>query len=247
MTAASPVLSLANIRNVFRGVIAVQDFSLELSVGEIVALVAEIGAGTSMLVKVISGRNCATLGDIRSDGESVALFDSSAARSQGIEAVYQDLALAHEQTLYTNKFLGRELTKKPFGLLEKARIRKESQMPVDDLDARITSADSTIHDFAGGRRQRVAIARVTHWANKLVPLDEPAAALGVSEIIKVEELVASLKLRYLAILLISHSLDQVFRLADRIRVLRCGNKIVIRKTAETDRNEILSMNNGVHV
>ncbi len=246
MTAASPVLSLAHIRKVFGGVIAVQDFSLDLFAGEIVALVGDNGAGKSTLVKVISGVHRPTSGDIRMEGESVALVDASSARSKGIEVVYQDLALAHEQTVYMNMFLGRELTRKPFGLLDKERMRRESQMLVDDLDVRIPSANSRIRDLSGGQRQGIAIARATHWASKLILLDEPTAALGVAETAKVEELVASLRVRNLAILLISHSLDQVFRLSDRICVLRCGEQIGIRKTAETDRNEIVSMITGVH-
>lgn len=246
MTAAAPVLSLANIRKVFGGVIAIQNFSLELYAGEIVALVGDNGAGKSTLVKVISGVHRPTSGDIRMDGESVALVDASSARSRGIEVVYQDLALADEQTVYMNLFLGRELTKKPLGLLDKERMRRESQMLVDELDVRIPSANSTIRALSGGQRQGIAIARATHWASKLILLDEPTAALGVAETAKVEELVASLKVRNLAILLISHSLDQVFRLSDRICVLRCGEQIGIRKTPETDRNEIVSMITGVH-
>ena len=140
----------------------------------------------------------------------------------GIEVVYQDLALADQQPVYMNMFLGRELTRKPFGLLDKAWMRQETQSLVDQLDVRIPSASSTIRDLSGGQRQGIAIARATHWASKLILLDEPTAALGVAETAKVEELVASLKERNLAILIISHSLDQVFRLSDRICVLRRG-------------------------
>ncbi len=246
MTAASPVLSLTRIHKAFGGVIAIEDFSLELFAGEIVALVGDNGAGKSTLIKLISGVHRPTSGEIRLDGEIVAFPDASSARSRGIEVVYQDLALAHEQTVYMNMFLGRELTKKPFGLLDKERMRRESQSLVDELDVRIPSANSAIRDLSGGQRQGIAIARATHWANKLILLDEPTAALGVAETARVEELVALLKERNLAILIISHSLDQVFRLSDRICVLRCGKQVGIRRRAETDRNEIVSMITGVH-
>ncbi|MCL6285677.1 ATP-binding cassette domain-containing protein [Ruegeria sp. 2012CJ41-6] len=242
----TPTLSLKDIRKSFGGVTAIQNFSLDLYPGEIVALVGDNGAGKSTLIKIVSGVHRPTSGDIALDGTSVSFSDASAARSHGIEVVYQDLALADEQPVYMNMFLGRELTRKPFGLLDNTRMRTETQSLVDQLDVRIPSATSTIRDLSGGQRQGIAIARATHWASKLILLDEPTAALGVAETAKVEELVASLKERNLAILIISHSLDQVFRLSDRICVLRRGEQVGVRKTAETDKNEIIAMITGVH-
>lgn len=243
----TPVLSLINIHKAFDGIVAIQNFSLDLFAGEIVALVGDNGAGKSTLIKIISGVHVPTSGDIHLDATAVSFSDASSARSNGIEVVYQDLALADEQPVYMNMFLGRELTRKPFGLLDKGRMRQETQALVDRLDVRIPSASSAIRDLSGGQRQGIAIARATHWASKLILLDEPTAALGVAETAKVEELVASLKERNLAILIVSHSLDQVFRLSDRICVLRRGAQIGVRKTAETDKNEIVSMITGVHV
>ena len=245
MTAPPPVLSLTKIHKVFGGIVAVREFSLQLVAGEIVALVGDNGAGKSTLVKIISGVYRPSAGAITLDGDMVSFADASSARSRGIEVVYQDLALADKQPVYMNLFLGRELTKRPFGLLDKKRMRDESQRIVDELDVRIPSANSTIRDLSGGQRQGVAIARATHWARKLVLLDEPTAALGVAETAKVEQLVVSLKQRDLSILLISHSLDQVFRLADRICVLRRGEQIGVRETANTDQNEIVAMITGV--
>ena len=246
MTAQTPVLELTNIHKAFGGVVAIQDFSLDLGAGEIVALVGDNGAGKSTLIKMISGVYKPTEGEINLDGDAVDFSDASSARTRGIEVVYQDLALADEQPVYMNMFLGRELTKRPFGLLDKKRMRKESQELVDELDVRIPSASSTIRDLSGGQRQGIAIARSAHWASKLILLDEPTAALGVAETARVEELIASLKERNLAILIISHSLDQVFRLSDRICVLRRGQQIGVRTTAETDKNEIVSMITGVN-
>ena len=242
----TPTLSLKDIRKSFGGVTAIQNFSLDLYPGEIVALVGDNGAGKSTLIEIVSGVHKPTDGEIALDGASVSFSDASAARSHGIEVVYQDLALADEQPVYMNMFLGRELTKKPFGLLDKTKMRTDTQSLVDQLDVRIPSASSTIRDLSGGQRQGIAIARATHWASKLILLDEPTAALGVAETAKVEELVASLRERNLAILIISHSLDQVFRLSDRICVLRRGEQIGVRKTAETDKNEIIAMITGVH-
>ena len=239
-------LSLKDIGKSFGGVVAIQNFSLDLFPGEITALVGDNGAGKSTLIKIISGVYRPTKGDIELDGTPVSFSDASVARSQGIEVVYQDLALADEQTVFMNMFLGRELTYKPFGLLNKTRMLKETQVLVNQLDVRIPSAQSKIRDLSGGQRQAIAIARATHWASKLILLDEPTAALGVAETAKVEELVVSLKKCNLAILIISHSLDQVFRLSDRICVLRRGEQIGVRKTTDTDKNEIIAMITGVY-
>ena len=244
-TATRNVLELKKIHKTFGGVVAVSEFSLELRRGEIVALVGDNGAGKSTLVKIISGVYQPTSGEVALDGVLVNFKDSSAARKMGIEVVYQDLALADQQPVYMNLFLGRELTKGPLKLLDRKRMEDETQKLVDDLDVRIPSAHSTIRDLSGGQRQGVAIARAIHWANKLVLLDEPTAALGVAETAKVEQLIQSLRERDLAVLIISHSLDQVFRLSDRICVLRRGQQIGMRETAKVDKNEIVSMITGI--
>ncbi|WP_412553396.1 ATP-binding cassette domain-containing protein [Shimia sp. MIT1388] len=239
------VLSLTNIHKAFGGVVAIEDFSLNLKAGEVVALVGDNGAGKSTLIKIISGVYTPTSGEILLDGEAADIRDASAARANGIEVVYQDLALADQQPVYMNMFLGRELTKGPLKLLDKSRMRQETQELVDELDVRIPSASSTISDLSGGQRQGIAIARATHWASKLVLLDEPTAALGVAETARVEALIEQLRAKDLAILIISHSLDQVFRLSDRICVLRRGKQIGVRDTKSTDKNEIVSMITGV--
>jgi len=240
----SPVLELKDIRKSFDAVIAIENFSLEVHPGEIVALVGDNGAGKSTLIKIISGVHGPTSGTIAIDGEVVSMSSATMARSHGIEVVYQDLALADQQTVYMNMFLGRELTN-GLGLLDRRRMIAETEQLVRELDVRIPSAHATIRDLSGGQRQGVAIARATHWAKKLILLDEPTAALGVAETARVEELVLSLKSRNIGVLIISHSLDQVFRLSDRICVLRRGKQIGVRKTAETDKNEIVAMITGL--
>ncbi|MCZ4271286.1 ATP-binding cassette domain-containing protein [Maritalea porphyrae] len=239
------VLRLENIHKSFGGVVAIEDFSLDLKAGEIVALVGDNGAGKSTLIKIISGVYTPTTGTISFDGDEVNFKDATQARASGIEVVYQDLALADEQAVYMNMFLGREQTRGPLFQLDRKKMIAETEQLVEDLDVRIPSARTTIRNLSGGQRQGVAIARATHWAKKLVLLDEPTAALGVAETAKVEKLVASLKERDLAVLIISHSLDQVFRLSDRICVLRRGQQIGIRETVKTDKNEIVSMITGV--
>ncbi len=241
----NPVLQLKNIRKAFGGVTALEDFSLDLHPGEVVALVGDNGAGKSTLIKIISGVHPPSSGAIVLDGAPASFADASVARERGIEVVYQDLALADQQTVYMNLFLGREPVRGPLRLLDRRRMIAETETLVKELDVRIPSASATIRDLSGGQRQGVAIARATHWARKLVLLDEPTAALGVAETARVEATIQALKARNLAILIISHSLDQVFRLSDRICVLRRGRQIGIRETARTDKNEIVSMITGV--
>ncbi len=178
-------------------------------------------------------------------GNKPALKMQLKPRAGGIEVVYQDLALADEQAVYMNMFLGREMTKGPFAQLDRKGMIRETESLVKELDVRIPSAKTTIRNLSGGQRQGVAIARATHWATKLVLLDEPTAALGVAETAKVEENVAALRERNLAVLIISTALTQVFRLSDRICVLRRGQQIGVRETAKTDKNEIVSMITGV--
>ncbi|MER9226497.1 ATP-binding cassette domain-containing protein [Mesorhizobium sp. M0664] len=243
-TGTAPVLQLRDIRKNFGGLTAIENFSLELYPGEIVALVGDNGAGKSTLVKIVTGVHAPTSGTIIIEGRAVAMSSATMARAHGIEVVYQDLALADQQTVYMNMFLGREPVNR-FGLLDRRRMIDDTEKLVKDLDVRIPSAHATIRDLSGGQRQGVAIARATHWASKLILLDEPTAALGVAETAKVETIVLSLKQRNIGVLIISHSLDQVFRLSDRICVLRRGKQIGVRKTSETDKNEIVAMITGL--
>jgi simple sugar transport system ATP-binding protein len=243
--AAPPVLSLHNIRKEFGGVVAIEDFSLDVNAGEVVALVGDNGAGKSTLIKIICGVHPPTSGRILIDGGDVRFSDPSDSQAKGIQVVYQDLALAERQPVYMNLFLGREATTGPFRRLDRKRMIRESEELVRGLDVRIPSARSTIRDLSGGQRQGVAIARATHWASKLVLMDEPTAALGVAETQKVEKIIQGLRDRNLAVLIISHSLDQVFRISDRICVLRRGVRVGVRNTRETNNNEIVSMITGL--
>jgi simple sugar transport system ATP-binding protein len=245
MTDTGPALALTRIRKEFGGVVAIDEFSLTVRRGEVVALVGDNGAGKSTLIKIVSGIHQPTSGEVALDGEPVKLSDPSVARRLGVEVVHQDLAIADHQPVFMNMFLGRELVTGPFRRLDKKRMARETQALVDELDVRIPSARSTIRDLSGGQRQGVAISRATHWAKNLVLMDEPTAALGVAETAKVEELILRLRERNLAVLLVSHNLDQVMRLSDRVTVLRRGVQIGTRTTASTDKNVIVSMITGL--
>lgn len=240
-----PVLSLRQLHKVFGGIVAIEEYSLDLYQGEIVALVGDNGAGKSTLVKMISGVYQPTSGQIFLDSGEVTLTNASSARDLGIEVVYQDLALAENQPVYMNMFLGREISKPPFGQLDRRRMISETEQQVRDLDVRIPSVQTLLQGLSGGQRQGIAIARATHWANKLVLMDEPTAALGVAETAKVESIIQSLRARNLATLVVSHNLDQVFRISDRISVLRRGVQVGERETRFTNKNEIVSMITGL--
>lgn len=238
-------LRLEGISKRFGGVVAIQSIDLEVAAGEIVALVGDNGAGKSTLVKIISGLYQPSSGTIWIDDEEVAFRAASDAREKGIEVVYQDLALVDQQPVYMNLYLGRELRSRWTGTLDRRRMIRETEALVDELDVRIPSPRATLRELSGGQRQGIAIARATHWASTLVLMDEPTAALGVAETQKVEETIMRLRARGAGILIVSHNMDQVFRLADRIAVLRRGVHVGTKVAAETSHNEIVSMITGL--
>ncbi|MCW2840762.1 MAG: transporter ATP-binding protein [Aeromicrobium sp.] len=244
MTQSSP-LALRGITKHFGAVAAIERFDLEVAAGEIVALVGDNGAGKSTLVKIISGLYQPTDGEIVLNGAPVTFRDASDARSHGVEVVYQDLALVDQQPVYMNMFLGRELVKGPFRTLDRGRMANETQELVTELDVRIPSPYARLSDLSGGQRQGIAIARATHWASGLVLMDEPTAALGVAETAKVEETILRLKERGAAVLVVSHNLEQVYRIADRVVVLRRGRQIGTRSIAEVEKNELVAMITGL--
>jgi len=244
-TTTSPLVRLDRVRKEFGGVVALQEVTLDINPGEIVALVGDNGAGKSTLIKMIAGVHQPTSGQIVLEGEAVRLTNPNDSRAHGIEVVFQDLALADQQPVYMNMFLGRELVRGPLRRLDRDRMAAETQELLNELDVRIPSPHATIRDLSGGQRQGVAIGRATHWAERLVLMDEPTAALGVQETSRVEDIIMRMRERGRAILIVSHSLDQVFRISDRICVLRRGHQVGIRNTAETDGDEIVSMITGL--
>ena len=239
------MLSLSGIHKNFGGVTAIEDFSLDVRAGEIVALVGDNGAGKSTLVKIVAGVQPPTRGRDPYRRRGGAAERSRRRDARGIQVVYQDLALAERQPVYMNMFLGRELSVPFLGKLRRGRMIAETEKLMSELDVRIPSATARVSDLSGGQRQGIAIARATHWASKLVLMDEPTAALGIAETEKVERIILGLKARALAILIVSHNLDQVFRLADRICVLRRGRQIGVRDARTAGRNEIVAMITGL--
>ncbi|HWV85472.1 MAG TPA: ATP-binding cassette domain-containing protein [Capillimicrobium sp.] len=242
---SAPLVRLAGIGKHFGAVVALRSVDLDVHAGEIVALVGDNGAGKSTLLKIIAGVHPPSHGEIVLDGEPVRMTTPNDARAHGIEVVYQDLALADNQPVYMNLFLGRELVRGPLRRLDRGRMAAETAELLQELDIRIPSPRVPIRALSGGQRQGVAIARATHWGERLILMDEPTAALGVQETARVEETILRMKERGKAILIVSHSLDQVFRLSDRICVLRRGEQVGVRETAQTDGDEIVAMITGL--
>jgi len=240
-----PLVRLERVRKEFDAVVAVEELTLELDAGEIVALVGDNGAGKSTVVKCLAGVYSPTSGRILLEGRPVRFSSPLDARTQGIEVVLQDLALASAQPVYMNVFLGRELVKRPLRRLDRDAMAARTATLLDELDVRVDSATQPVRNLSGGQRQGVAIARAMLWAERLVLMDEPTAALGVVETQRVEELIRRMRDRGRAILLVSHSLDQVFRLADRICVLRRGKQVGVRQRSETSADELVEMITGL--
>lgn len=240
------LLRATGIRKSFGAVVALNDVSLELPAGEVVGLVGDNGAGKSTLVKILSGVTRPDAGAIHFGGVAVDFTSPAEARSSGIETVYQDLALVGTMPVWANVYLGRELLSGPsfLHMLNKRRMIANAKEMLSRFVGRVPPLDQPVDSLSGGQRQIVAIARAGAWGSRLIIMDEPTAALGVAETRAVEEVIHGLRERGLTILVISHNLDQVFRITDRIWVLRRGDMIGTRETKRTQPEEIVSMITG---
>ncbi|MCA1322510.1 ATP-binding cassette domain-containing protein [Herbaspirillum sp. alder98] len=216
---ATPVLSLHKISKRFGAVSALTDIDMEVHAGEVVALVGDNGAGKSTLVKVLAGVHQPTSGSITFGGKQVKLDSPNAALDLGIATVFQDLALCENLDVVANIYLGRELS--PFALDEVAMELKTWTL-LNELAARIPNVRDVVASLSGGQRQTVAIARSLLLAPKLVVLDEPTAALGVAQTAEVLNLIERVRERGYAVIIISHNMEDVRAVADRIVVLRLG-------------------------
>jgi D-xylose transport system ATP-binding protein len=213
------VLGLRGISKNFGAVSALTDIDLDVHAGEVVALVGDNGAGKSTLVKILAGVHQPSSGSISFRGKPVTIPDPSAALGLGIATVFQDLALCENLDVVANIFLGRELS--AFHLDEVAMEIKAWTL-LNELSARIPSVREPVASLSGGQRQTVAIARSLLLEPKLILLDEPTAALGVAQTAEVLDLIEGVRERGLAVIMISHNMEDVRAVADRIVVLRLG-------------------------
>ncbi len=233
-----------NITKRFGGLTAVNNVSFGVQAGEIVAVLGDNGAGKSTLIKMISGVHQPDGGQILVKGKEVEIHSPMDALSMGIETIYQDLALAENMNVYSNIFLGREKTKKVFGLfnvMDSQYMFDESQGVLDKLNIQIPSLRNNVRTLSGGQRQAVAISRSIYWNANFLIMDEPTAALGVAQQKQVLDLVKSLKDHGLGIIIISHQMHDVFAVADRIIVMRRGEKVGDLKKMETNPDEVVNL------
>jgi len=238
-----PILSCNGITKRFGGLVAVNRVSLEVFPGEVVGLVGDNGAGKSTLIHMISGVYRPDEGQMLVDGTEVRFSSPMDARSMGIETIFQDLALCNNLSACDNIFLGRELVRRRLGIfktLDREGMRKESERILKELDIVIPGLQRPIRQLSGGQRQAVAISRSVYWNAKLLIMDEPTAALGVPEQRKVKELVQKLKERRVPVIIISHNMQEVFSVADRVVVMRRGHKVADLIARETNGEEIVS-------
>lgn len=240
------LLRAEHVNKNFGAVVALDRVTLHLPKGEITGLVGNNGAGKSTLIKIISGALTPDAGSIEFDGRPAHFTSPAEARARGIETVYQDLALVGNIAVWANVYLGRELTAGPtfLHMLDRRAMLASTGEMLKRFMRNPPPIDEPVEKLSGGQRQVVAIARAGAWGSKLILMDEPTAALGVAETAAVEEVIFELRRQGLTVLVISHNLDQVFRVTNGIWVLRRGSVIGYRQTAETRPQEIVSMITG---
>ena len=244
----TPVLELHGISKRFGAVQALEDVDFEVYAGEVVGLVGDNGAGKSTLIKCISGIYQVDSGKIFFEGNQVTLNGPQDAANLGIETVYQDLALCDNLDVVANLYLGREATSKlptnMKGPLDEVCMEKRSIEILRGLSVSIPSVRTLIASLSGGQRQSVAVARAVMWNSKLVLLDEPTAALGVAQSKQVKELIRNLRKSGLAVVVISHNLEDVFEVVDRIIVLRLGRRVGTYNVGKTSREQVVGSITG---
>jgi ABC-type sugar transport system ATPase subunit len=240
---SEPVLSVRDVTKRFGGLTAVRDVSFEISPGEVVALLGDNGAGKSTLIKCISGVHQPDEGEIWFEGKKGDFARPVDARGAGIETIYQDLALANNLDVPANIFLGREMKHRYLGglvqTLDNRQMLKESRAGLAALDIVFPSLTQPIESLSGGQRQAVAIARAVYWKAKLMIMDEPTNNLGVPEQQKVLELIGKLKAQGTPVILITHTMPDVFAVADRIIVMHRGRKVTDKPTADTSAQQLV--------
>jgi len=243
------ILEMKNITKKFGGVIALNDVNFEVYRNEILALVGDNGAGKSTLSKVISGAVIPDGGTIIFEGNEVIIRNPDDAANLGIQMVYQDLALVECLDVADNLFLGREPLEKILGglinVVSLFEMREKTRQILQDLGIELQSVTQKVRYLSGGQRQAIAIGRGAYWGTKLVIMDEPTAALGVRESQKCLTLIKRLKEKGVTIIIISHNLQQVLSIADRVIVLRQGRRVGDRLTKQTSGDEIVKMITGL--
>ena len=230
-------------------VTALDGADFELRAGEILAVIGDNGAGKSSLIKALSGATIPDQGEILLDGQPVQFKSPIDARRAGIETVYQDLAVAAAMTIAENLFLGREVRRSGFigrwfRVLDKKRMLEESVARMQELKVGIRSMTQPVETLSGGQRQCVAVGRAAAFAQHVVIMDEPTAALGVKEGNMVLELIRRVRDRGLPVVLISHNMPHVFEVSDRIHVARLGKRCAVLNPKKISMSDTVAVMTG---
>ena len=230
-------------------VTALDGADFELRAGEILAVIGDNGAGKSSLIKALSGATIPDEGEIKLDGQVIHFKSPADARREGIETVYQDLAVAPAMTIAENLFLGREIIRSGFvakllRIIDKKQMLEQSVARMNDLKVGIRSMTQAVETLSGGQRQCVAVARAAAFAEHVVILDEPTAALGVKEGNMVLELIRRVRDKGLPVILISHNMPHVFEIADRIHVARLGRRGAVLNPKKISMSDTVAVMTG---
>jgi simple sugar transport system ATP-binding protein len=235
------VLEAKNISKYFGTITALENVNLTVREGECLGVVGDNGAGKSTFMKVLSGLYKPSSGSLFFDGNKEILNSPKDSQNLGLEMVYQDLALAGNLPIGENIFLGREPTKN-FGflkLLDYKKIKELSEAHLDKLKIHVKSAEQKVEELSGGQRQAIAIARATAFNSKIVIMDEPTAALAIKEVGKVLDLINSLKKMGVSVIIISHRMDDIFAVCDRVMALFQGTNFAESELSKTTRDEVI--------
>jgi len=239
----SIALSLRQIKKSYGAVEALQGIDLDVPAGKVMAICGDNGAGKSTLIRIVSGAQAPSGGELSLHGTKVAFASPHDALAQGIATIYQDLALAPRLSIWENIFMGAELVRRvgPFSVLDKRRMAADARAYLQRLSVPIEDMDRPVERMSGGQRQAVAIARALRWDARVVIMDEPTAALGVKETALVLNLVRKLREEGRTVILISHNMADVVALADRVAILKSGAKVIEREVAGLDADALAHM------
>lgn len=242
----APTLEVRNATKLFGPVRALNNVSVSVNQGEVLGLLGDNGAGKSTLIKAITGVHSLDSGEVLINGKPAAIRSPSDARTHGIEAVYQDLALFDNLGIVNNLYLGNELTKprkfRALGWLDKKAMEQDARRRLDSLQVHLPSFDASVGLMSGGQRQAVAVARAVAFASSVLILDEPTAALGLRETRNVLNTIAELPKKYnIAVVLISHNMDHVVEVCDKAVVMRQGGVVGEVEPTEETMQEMVSL------
>jgi len=239
---AAPLLEVCSLTKRYGHVMALEDVSFELQAAEVLAVVGDNGAGKSTLVSLLSGVAQPDQGIVRLDGIPVVLSSAARAQALGIATVFQNLALVDQRHVAANLFLGQEPTR--LGFVLGVQMLREAERSLEQLRVAVAHVHARVGDLSGGQRQAIAVARAVMRGSRILLMDEPTAALGVREAGRVLDLIRELRSQQQAIVLVSHNLENVFDVADRLIVLRLGKKVLDCRTAEIGRDDVVALITG---